>query len=210
MPLCAGALGRARWEGLGWGWPCRDTSHGVPGDIWAGGQWTRHPGAAAEPSSSPALARGRAGALLCIVCHLHLGGGCDGGVRMSCRRVICVQLSIGGAHHLGRDECQQGQPGGLQPFPSLRGTGATQETTQLCPWGQDGAPTHTAVLGLGAELSPRAPSQQRALSPLEQPWEDPSSWEPRHQDRGMMAASSRVGERQGLAKLTAPRSPSHS
>lgn len=35
MPLCAEALGRARWEGPGWWWPCRDTPHGVPGDSWA-------------------------------------------------------------------------------------------------------------------------------------------------------------------------------
>lgn len=41
------------------------------------------------------------GDLLCVVCHLYLSGCSDGSIGVSCGWVVCVQLSICGAHDLG-------------------------------------------------------------------------------------------------------------
>lgn len=38
--------------------------------------------------------------LLCVVCHLYFSGCSDGSVGVSCGWVVCVQLSIRGAHDL--------------------------------------------------------------------------------------------------------------
>lgn len=95
----------------------------------------------------------RAASLLCIVCHLHLGGGCDGGVRMSCRRVVRVQLSVGGAHHLGRGKRQRGAARGAragpQPRPLPRGSCGPERCS---PRRRHGPP---ALRELGAPRSPR-------------------------------------------------------
>lgn len=214
--------GRARWEKLGGGGPAGSPLRDARGQLGAVSPWRAPPDIPGQqltpPPAQPWQGGLGAGALLCIVCHLHLGGGCDGGVRMSCRRVICVQLSVGGAHHLGRDECQQGQPGGLQPFPSLP-CRAQEPPTRPPSFAREhrGAlggrmvPLPTLRCSVSVLSSPQEPHRTERCEPLSQhPRKDPSSWEPMHQERGLLAASSSVGRTQGLGKFTVPRSPSHS
>jgi len=140
--------------------------HVSPGHAGKGPPDVGCPGRAAAPRSGdgkptptpPAPPKEAAGAasLLGIVCHLHLGGGCDGGVRVACRRVVRVQLAVGGAHHLGRGERQRG---GTRPSPHPRPP-APQQPREVARPPPD-------LPGTGP--SPRQRCSASALSAPEQP-----------------------------------------
>lgn len=171
--VCAGTVPGL---GRGWGWwPCRDTTRCVPVRSCRCLLGCSSPRGARQGTTALTSPRGqgRDASLLCIVCHLHLGGGCDGGVRMSCSRVICVQLSVGGAHHLRGSECQCRAscraPAGPTPRPRPRGSPRwwhsppsppspalpckSQEHQRPHTGQEDGALTQPALLCLGAEHS---------------------------------------------------------
>ena len=150
---------------------------------------------------------------------------------MSCRRVVRVQLSVGGAHHLGRGERQRGAAHGARAGPGPRPlprsscvpercgprrrhsppgpaqAGSTEVPTQ----GSRTVPSPTQRCSASVLSTPKQPHRTEGFDPLGVSGRIPAPGNPctPRRERGLLAASSNVPGRHGPAKLLAPRRPCH-